>query len=129
MRQVTARFPERRCGYNARVNSALTPFAQLHAALQSGEITPVAAAEQHLARANSNSGHNVYIAIDRERALRDADEVTRRFAGRAKPAAVRRARFAERLFRPRGICDDGGDASFMRSTMRRLAKIRRWLRD
>lgn len=79
-------FPERRCGYNARVNSELTPFAQLHAALQSGEITPVAAAEQHLARANSNSGHNVYIAIDRERALRDADEVTRRFAGRAKPA-------------------------------------------
>jgi Asp-tRNA(Asn)/Glu-tRNA(Gln) amidotransferase A subunit family amidase len=57
----------------------------LHAALQSGEITPVAAVEQHLARANSNSGRNVYIAMDRERAVRDADEVTRRFAGRAKP--------------------------------------------
>jgi Asp-tRNA(Asn)/Glu-tRNA(Gln) amidotransferase A subunit family amidase len=68
------------------VNTESTPFAQLHAALQSGEINPLAAVEQHLARANSNSGRNVYIAIDRERALRDADEVTRRFAGRAKPA-------------------------------------------
>ena len=63
----------------------MTPFAQLHAALQAGETTPTAAVEQHLARANSNSGHNVYISLDRERALRDADEVIRRFAGRAKP--------------------------------------------
>jgi aspartyl-tRNA(Asn)/glutamyl-tRNA(Gln) amidotransferase subunit A len=57
----------------------------LHAALQSGEVSPVGVVEQHLARANSNSGHNVYIAIDRERALRDAEEVTRRFAGHVKP--------------------------------------------
>ncbi len=42
--------------------------------------------EQHLDRANSNSGRNVYIVLDRERAIREADEVTRRFAGRAKPA-------------------------------------------
>ncbi len=42
--------------------------------------------EQHLDRANSNSGRNVYIVVDRERAIREADEVTRRFAGRAKPA-------------------------------------------
>jgi aspartyl-tRNA(Asn)/glutamyl-tRNA(Gln) amidotransferase subunit A len=54
--------------------------------LQSGDISPVDVVEQHLARANSNSGRNVYIAIDRERALRDADEVTRRFAGHVKPA-------------------------------------------
>jgi Asp-tRNA(Asn)/Glu-tRNA(Gln) amidotransferase A subunit family amidase len=76
----------RRYGYNARVNSSQTSLSQLHAALQSGGITPLAAIEQHLARANSNSGHNVYISIDRERALRDADDVTRRFAGHAKPA-------------------------------------------
>jgi aspartyl-tRNA(Asn)/glutamyl-tRNA(Gln) amidotransferase subunit A len=67
------------------VTSARSPFAQLHAALQSGEITPLAAVDQHLARANSNSGHNVYIALDRERALRNADEITLRYAGRAKP--------------------------------------------
>jgi Asp-tRNA(Asn)/Glu-tRNA(Gln) amidotransferase A subunit family amidase len=75
-----------RCGYNARVNSAPTSLAQLHTALQSGDANPVDAVEQHLARANSNSGRNVYIAIDRERALREADELTRRFAGQAKPA-------------------------------------------
>jgi Asp-tRNA(Asn)/Glu-tRNA(Gln) amidotransferase A subunit family amidase len=68
------------------VNSAATSFAQLRAALQSGDVTPIAVVEQHLARANSNSGHNVYIAIDREEVLREADEVTRRFAGRVKPA-------------------------------------------
>ena len=61
-------------------------FAQLHSALQSGEIVPLDVVEQHLARANSNAGHNVYIAIDRERVLRDADELTRRFAGYVKPA-------------------------------------------
>jgi Asp-tRNA(Asn)/Glu-tRNA(Gln) amidotransferase A subunit family amidase len=76
----------RRCGYNAGVNSALITLSQLHAALQSGEITPIAAVERHLARANSNVGRNVYIAIDRDRVLRDADEVARRFVGRAKPA-------------------------------------------
>jgi aspartyl-tRNA(Asn)/glutamyl-tRNA(Gln) amidotransferase subunit A len=67
------------------VNTEQTSFAQMHAALESGEITPVDAVEQHLARANSNSGRSVYIAIDRERALRDADELARRLAGRAKP--------------------------------------------
>jgi Asp-tRNA(Asn)/Glu-tRNA(Gln) amidotransferase A subunit family amidase len=68
------------------VNSAPTSLAQLRAALRSGDVTPVDAVEQHLARANSNSGRNVYTAIDRERALRDADELTQRFAGHAKPA-------------------------------------------
>jgi Asp-tRNA(Asn)/Glu-tRNA(Gln) amidotransferase A subunit family amidase len=76
----------RRCGYNAGVNSALITLSRLHAALQSGEITPIAAVERHLARANSNVGRNVYIAIDRDRVLRDADEVARLFVGRAKPA-------------------------------------------
>lgn len=61
-------------------------MARLHAALQAGEISPVAVVEQHLARANSNAGRNVYIAIDRERTLRDADGLARRFAGREKPA-------------------------------------------
>jgi Asp-tRNA(Asn)/Glu-tRNA(Gln) amidotransferase A subunit family amidase len=74
-----------RYGYNADVNAEQTSFARLHAALQSGEIAPVDAVEQHLARANSNFGRNVYIAIDRERALRDAYELTRCFAERTKP--------------------------------------------
>jgi aspartyl-tRNA(Asn)/glutamyl-tRNA(Gln) amidotransferase subunit A len=76
----------KRYRYNARVNSRLTSFSQVHAALQSGELSPLDAVEQHLERVNSNSGCNVYIALDRERALRDADEVARRFAGHVKPA-------------------------------------------
>jgi Asp-tRNA(Asn)/Glu-tRNA(Gln) amidotransferase A subunit family amidase len=67
------------------VNSTQTPFGHLHTALQSGGISPLEVVEQHLTIANSNSGRNVYITIDRERALREADEVTRRFAGREKP--------------------------------------------
>ena len=39
-----------------------------------------------MAHANSNAGRNVYIAMDPERALREADELPKRFAGRAKPA-------------------------------------------
>src|SRR5580704_15300077 len=73
------------CSYNARVNSTQTPFGHLHTALQSGGISPREVVEQHLTIANSNSGRNVYITIDRERALREADEVTRRFAGHEKP--------------------------------------------
>ncbi len=61
-------------------------FRQLQAALQGEEITPRAAVEQALAHANSNAGRNVYIAMDPERALREADELPKRFAGRAKPA-------------------------------------------
>jgi aspartyl-tRNA(Asn)/glutamyl-tRNA(Gln) amidotransferase subunit A len=68
------------------VNFAQSSLARLHAALQAGEISPVAVVEQHLSRANANSGRNVYIAIDRERTLRDADGLARRFAGREKPA-------------------------------------------
>jgi Asp-tRNA(Asn)/Glu-tRNA(Gln) amidotransferase A subunit family amidase len=75
-----------RCGYNARVNSTQMSLAQLRRALQDGELSPFDAVEQRLARANSNSGHNVYIALDRERALREADQVTRRFPGYVKPA-------------------------------------------
>jgi Asp-tRNA(Asn)/Glu-tRNA(Gln) amidotransferase A subunit family amidase len=76
----------RRCGYNAGVNSAQTPLAELRAALQSGEITPLEVVQQYLDRANSNAGRNVYISVDREQALRDADELARRFAGHVKPA-------------------------------------------
>jgi len=60
-------------------------FGQLHFALQAGEMQPRAAVEQALARANSNAGRNVYIAMDPERALREADELQKRFEGRAKP--------------------------------------------
>ncbi len=56
------------------------------ARLSAGEVTPREVAEQALARANSNAGKNVYIALDVERALREAEELPARFPGAAKPA-------------------------------------------
>jgi aspartyl-tRNA(Asn)/glutamyl-tRNA(Gln) amidotransferase subunit A len=64
---------------------AISPLQELRAALYSGEITPRAAVEQALARANSNSGRNVYIAMNAEAALREAEQLPRRFPSSAKP--------------------------------------------
>jgi len=64
---------------------AISPLQQLRAALQSGEITPRAAVEPALARTNSNAGRNVYISLDRERALREAEELPKRFPAATKP--------------------------------------------
>src|SRR5580704_8678878 len=46
---------------------ARSPLQQLSEQLARGEITPRAAAEEALSRANSNASHNVYIALDAER--------------------------------------------------------------
>jgi Asp-tRNA(Asn)/Glu-tRNA(Gln) amidotransferase A subunit family amidase len=56
------------------------------ARLAAGEVTPREVAEQALARANSNVTKNVYIALDVEQALREAEELPARFPGAAKPA-------------------------------------------
>jgi Asp-tRNA(Asn)/Glu-tRNA(Gln) amidotransferase A subunit family amidase len=61
-------------------------FAVLREALRSGAIAPRAALEHALARANSNSGRNVYLALDAERALREAEQLPARFPGAKKPA-------------------------------------------
>jgi Asp-tRNA(Asn)/Glu-tRNA(Gln) amidotransferase A subunit family amidase len=65
--------------------SAPPLLSQLRNALHTGALTPRAALEQALSRSNSNSAHNVYLFLDPERALRDADELPRRFPGAAKP--------------------------------------------
>jgi len=57
----------------------------LRASLRSGAIMPRVVVEDALARANSNVGHNVYLALDAERALCDADELPARFPGANKP--------------------------------------------
>jgi Asp-tRNA(Asn)/Glu-tRNA(Gln) amidotransferase A subunit family amidase len=64
---------------------AISPLQQLRASLQSGDITPRIAVEQALGRANSNAGRNVYISLDRERALREAEELPQRFPAATKP--------------------------------------------
>jgi len=67
------------------MSAAISPIQQLRAALRSEAITPRVAVERALSRANSNSRRNVYIALDAECALRDADELPKRFAGANKP--------------------------------------------
>ena len=67
------------------MSAASSALHQWREALLAGSVTPRASVEQALARANSNAGHNVYLALDAERALRDADELPKRFPGNAKP--------------------------------------------
>lgn len=65
--------------------AGLSPLQQLRAALISGETTPRAVAEQALARANNNANRNVYIALDRDWVLDEADALEKRFGGKLKP--------------------------------------------
>jgi Asp-tRNA(Asn)/Glu-tRNA(Gln) amidotransferase A subunit family amidase len=64
---------------------ARSPLQQLSEQLARGEITPRAAAEEALSRANSNASHNVYIALDAERVREEADLLPRRFPHQPKP--------------------------------------------
>ena len=57
----------------------------LRSALAAGQLTPRVMVEQALAHANSNAARNVYLAVDRQFALREADDVAQRFSGVTKP--------------------------------------------
>jgi Asp-tRNA(Asn)/Glu-tRNA(Gln) amidotransferase A subunit family amidase len=57
----------------------------LRSALAAGQLTPRLMVEQALAHSNSNAAGNVYLAGDRQFALREADDVARRFSDVAKP--------------------------------------------
>ena len=61
------------------------PVQQLADQIARGEITPLAAAEEALARTNSNASHNVYIALDPERIRQEAATLPQRFAQNPKP--------------------------------------------
>jgi len=63
----------------------LTALQQLRKELASGSRTPRSVTEEALSHANSNKGHNVYIALDAERTLREADALAERFKGAPKP--------------------------------------------
>ncbi len=65
--------------------AAAGPVQTLRDALARGEIAPRAAAEQALARANSNASRNVYISLDADAVLREADALPRKFGSGAKP--------------------------------------------
>lgn len=55
------------------------------AAVAAGETTPRAIAEEALAHANRNAGRNVYISMDAEWTLREAEAVGARYRDCAKP--------------------------------------------
>ena len=56
-----------------------SPIAKLRAALLAGETSPRQLAEQALARANQNAGRNVYLSLDKDWTLREADRVHKEF--------------------------------------------------
>jgi Asp-tRNA(Asn)/Glu-tRNA(Gln) amidotransferase A subunit family amidase len=61
------------------------PLQQLAEQLARGDITPRAAADKALARANSNASRNVYIALDAEKVRQEADTLPQRFEQTPKP--------------------------------------------
>jgi Asp-tRNA(Asn)/Glu-tRNA(Gln) amidotransferase A subunit family amidase len=63
-----------------------SPIEKLRAALAAGEISPRAVAEQALSRANSNAGDNVFLSLDAQWTLREAESLPGRFPGEYKPA-------------------------------------------
>lgn len=64
---------------------ARSPLQQLSEQLTRGDITPRAAAEEALSRANSNASHNVYLALDAEKVREEADALPSRFPHDPKP--------------------------------------------
>ena len=65
--------------------TALGPVQTLRDAIARGEITPRGAAEQALARANRNASRNVYLSLDADAVLREAEALPRKFGSGAKP--------------------------------------------
>jgi Asp-tRNA(Asn)/Glu-tRNA(Gln) amidotransferase A subunit family amidase len=65
--------------------ATLGPVQVLRDALAQGGITPRAAVEQALARANSNASRNVYLALDADAVLREADALPHKFSAGPKP--------------------------------------------
>lgn len=67
------------------VNADLTPLQRLQAELASGATEPVAVATAALARANSNAGKNVYVAMNEDWSLAEAASFSVRFPAGARP--------------------------------------------
>ena len=64
---------------------ARSPLQQLSEQLAKGDVSPRAAAEEALARANSNASRNVYLALDAEKVREEVDALPWRFPNAAKP--------------------------------------------
>ncbi|MFZ3215923.1 MAG: amidase [Candidatus Acidiferrales bacterium] len=62
-----------------------SPIQQLGDRLKQRQITPREVVEEALARANSNAGRNVYIALNADKVRAEADALPRRFPESRKP--------------------------------------------
>ncbi len=65
--------------------STLSPLAEARRRMASGESTPASLASEALARANSNAGRNVYLALDPDRTLREARTLSARATADSLP--------------------------------------------
>src|SRR5438046_2417181 len=63
-----------------------SPLLKLRASLLAGETSPRKLAEQALARVNQNAGRNVYLSLDKNWTLREADRALKKFGAGALPA-------------------------------------------
>jgi Asp-tRNA(Asn)/Glu-tRNA(Gln) amidotransferase A subunit family amidase len=67
------------------ISAKASPLQSLRAALASGEMTPRNVTEQVLGKINSNAGRNVYLALDGQRALHEAELLPSRFSSTPRP--------------------------------------------
>lgn len=67
------------------MSAELSSLQQLRKELESELKTPRSVISEAFAHANSNKGRNVYLALDQERALREADALEQRFKSGPKP--------------------------------------------
>ena len=65
--------------------TATGPAQTLRDALARGEIAPRAAAEEALSRANRNASRNVFLSLDADAVVREADALPRKFGSGGKP--------------------------------------------
>ena len=101
------------------------PVQTLRDAIAHGEITPRAAAEQALARANSNASRNVYLSLDADAVLREADALPRNFGTGAKPPLYGLPIALKDCFDLAGLSDQCRLALLRRAQWRRARRLRR----
>ncbi|MGA7223527.1 MAG: amidase [Candidatus Acidiferrales bacterium] len=66
-------------------SAAPGPVQALRDLLARGDISPRAAAEEALARANSNASRNVFLSLDADAVVREADALPRQFGSGGRP--------------------------------------------
>lgn len=61
------------------MTTSASPLSELRRKLQDGSLNPVSVATDALAHANSNAGRNVYLTLDAQRTIAEAESLSERF--------------------------------------------------